>query len=293
MKQENQLIREMAAGRNTAYILEDPSILQKTEFRVMQAQKNDSLINCMQISFNGKIELFYLTEDYKELSHVLEDIDESAVLQIIYNLLGSVVDIAENGFLKLSHVVSDFDHIFVDPNTYKVSLLYLPTSVSPVGTSDYFESELRANLVRLLNSLNEQQGLVKLSKLKTDLSNGTMTLAEVRRKLVLSVREPSPQRNLRLVCLDPGIKRELIVKGQVYRIGKNRDSVEGLVSFNNSISRTHCQITQKDHRYFVEDLNSANGTFVNGEKLKPGRQKELKNGDTLRLANSDFRVILE
>ncbi len=36
------------------------------------------------------------------------------------------------------------------------------------------------------------------------------------------------------------------------------------------VSRRHLQITQKKGRYIIKDLNSKNGTFVNGEAIDPG-----------------------
>ena len=48
----------------------------------------------------------------------------------------------------------------------------------------------------------------------------------------------------------------------------------------------HARIFSKDEDYFLEDLNSTNGTFKNGLKLKPYEQKKLSKGDEIRLAAS-------
>jgi pSer/pThr/pTyr-binding forkhead associated (FHA) protein len=42
------------------------------------------------------------------------------------------------------------------------------------------------------------------------------------------------------------------------------------------VSRRHLRIFRKGERYFVEDLNSKNGTSVAGEALSPGVELELK-----------------
>lgn len=46
-----------------------------------------------------------------------------------------------------------------------------------------------------------------------------------------------------------------------------------------NISREHCKLFFDDDRLRIEDLNSANGTFVNSKRLGSGG---LKHGDTIR-----------
>ncbi len=48
------------------------------------------------------------------------------------------------------------------------------------------------------------------------------------------------------------------------------------------VSRKHARIFFKNNRYFIEDLGSMNGTFVNrGSKLKLGSPQELHDGDEI------------
>ena len=42
--------------------------------------------------------------------------------------------------------------------------------------------------------------------------------------------------------------------------------------------------------YYVEDLNSTNGTYVNGQKLEPHKPKEINVGDQITVADIDFIV---
>lgn len=52
---------------------------------------------------------------------------------------------------------------------------------------------------------------------------------------------------------------------------------------DNGVSRLHARLHFENGIFFVEDLNSVNGTFVNGDPLKPGVKTPLKNADELRL----------
>lgn len=49
------------------------------------------------------------------------------------------------------------------------------------------------------------------------------------------------------------------------------------------LSRHHAKIYFRDGAWFVEDLDSANGTFHRGRQLPPNSRSELANGDVVRL----------
>lgn len=49
-------------------------------------------------------------------------------------------------------------------------------------------------------------------------------------------------------------------------------------------SRIHCRIDGRDERYVISDMNSSNGTYVNGIKLK--KPHTLKAGDTIKIGSS-------
>ena len=52
----------------------------------------------------------------------------------------------------------------------------------------------------------------------------------------------------------------------------------------------HADITFEGGRYFITDLNSTNGTFLNGKEIETGKAICLKEGDEIRIAKSRFIV---
>ena len=68
----------------------------------------------------------------------------------------------------------------------------------------------------------------------------------------------------------------------VYTIGKKKDEVE-VVLEDASISRMHARILRDQDNYFVEDLNSTNGTYKNGLRMQPYEKRKLEEGDEIRL----------
>lgn len=63
-----------------------------------------------------------------------------------------------------------------------------------------------------------------------------------------------------------------------------------LVLDNAAISRQHARILESHGSYFLEDMRSRNGTYLN-EELIEGRQ-ELKDGDVIRICDSAIRIDL-
>jgi pSer/pThr/pTyr-binding forkhead associated (FHA) protein len=54
-----------------------------------------------------------------------------------------------------------------------------------------------------------------------------------------------------------------------------------------SVSSRHCEILLQGGDIVIKDLNSTNGTFINGEKISEG---VLKPGQTLRLGNVELKL---
>lgn len=74
-----------------------------------------------------------------------------------------------------------------------------------------------------------------------------------------------------------------------FKIGKS-STCNYTVLGNGAISRCHVIILQKNHRVYVLDPNSTNGTYINGVILDKGKEYILNNGDTLQLADEEFDV---
>ena len=64
-----------------------------------------------------------------------------------------------------------------------------------------------------------------------------------------------------------------------------------LVIRDGSLSSTHCEILMYGSEIIVRDLDSSNGTFVNGAKLN--KQSQVKSGQTIRFGSVEARLELE
>ena len=67
----------------------------------------------------------------------------------------------------------------------------------------------------------------------------------------------------------------------ILTIGKKKEEVD-VVLEDSSVSRMHARISKEGQDYYLEDLNSTNGTFKNGLRLQPYEKKKLETGDELK-----------
>ncbi|MCE9624519.1 MAG: FHA domain-containing protein [Deltaproteobacteria bacterium] len=59
-----------------------------------------------------------------------------------------------------------------------------------------------------------------------------------------------------------------------------------------SVSRRHAEIVREAQDYFLSDLKSGNGTFLNNQKIRPMEKNLLRSGDLIRIEDYEIRFIL-
>lgn len=294
---EKGVLREMSCGANLAYILAQNVNVQPTEYKVMQNPNVNCLVNCMRMKYNGQDELYYLTAGMKSFLNVFLSSGPDNAANLIAALLKSVVELKNVGFLSCTNIDAALNRVYVDFHTNRVRLIYLPIDQRFYPDEVTFENEFRSTLVQRIDELAGSSP--KLAKMRQLLINATLSLSDIINGGGGSVSPtptpgPSPTKEPKLIlsAINAPAPLQLVVDRSEYRIGKNPD-MEGVITFNKFIGRTHCMILKNGSGFSVVDLNSKNGTFINQSRLSPQQPYGLKTGDVLRLANSDFQVTIQ
>jgi pSer/pThr/pTyr-binding forkhead associated (FHA) protein len=93
-----------------------------------------------------------------------------------------------------------------------------------------------------------------------------------------------------LVLSDNHFGRTFIIDQPVVTIGREEES--DFVIDDKMISRVHCSISvNEENHFFIEDLDSANSSFINSKKLK--KRKSLYYGDKINIGDSILRFFRE
>ena len=83
------------------------------------------------------------------------------------------------------------------------------------------------------------------------------------------------------------IKEEYLLKDKI-TIGRSNQN--NIILRDPYISKKHVKIVEDEGKYFLEDLNSANGTYLNNQKVLD--VMKLKNGDRIKLGQIEFLFVL-
>ena len=149
----------------------------------------------------------------------------------------------------------------------------------------------------------------KMRQVIDALEDGTLKLHDISTRI--QAEKPVMHRNTKNTSADPNIGQKKIVDmpdmnqisiqsidGQFhfvvceneFLIGKSRERVQGVITGNNAVSRVHCKIVRQNGSYFVVDMGSSNGTYVNGKRIHPNVPEPISDRSQLRIANAEFIV---
>lgn len=85
-----------------------------------------------------------------------------------------------------------------------------------------------------------------------------------------------------------GRRKDIPLNKGVFVIGRRSDCDVYIPHI--FVSRKHCRIVHKDNKVVVQDLGSANGTFINNERIMEG---VLQAGDVLSVGSFTFTVAID
>ena len=88
------------------------------------------------------------------------------------------------------------------------------------------------------------------------------------------------------------IRREALGDPVGVVIGRSPDGSAYIVT-DASVSREHAKVSFEDGILYVEDLNSTNGSVLNGHPLMPGKRSQINTGDELKLGSVSFQIHLK
>src|SRR6266436_3046170 len=84
------------------------------------------------------------------------------------------------------------------------------------------------------------------------------------------------------------------LKGSVFPFGEGpivigRETTVEVCLADSAVSRRHSRIEKKSEQFWISDLQSLNGTFVNDVPVK---QRQLQHGDRIRIGDTQFLFLL-
>lgn len=93
-----------------------------------------------------------------------------------------------------------------------------------------------------------------------------------------------------LTALDQGQYRDIALEEFPFFVGKLKTKVDFVIE-NQMVSRFHAKLEREADEFFITDLNSTNGTYVNHCRLRVNERSPLYPEDVITFANISYRFI--
>ena len=90
-----------------------------------------------------------------------------------------------------------------------------------------------------------------------------------------------------LVSREPGELATIYLQEEITVIGKMETAADAVIDLP-TVSRMHAKIRRRDGEYYLSDLNSRNGTAVNGRLLQGGEDYCLQEQDEVDFAQARY-----
>jgi hypothetical protein len=128
-----------------------------------------------------------------------------------------------------------------------------------------------------------------------DMSSETRVMAmspDVQRAVDANVS----RQNARLQPLPKGVSAQLLfddrkvtITKSLTIIGRVKEVADVAFADDDQVSRHHAAVVYSEGEFFIEDLDSTNGTFLNGERVK---RSPLNPGAEVRVGRRTFRLVV-
>ncbi len=126
---------------------------------------------------------------------------------------------------------------------------------------------------------------IKKRKSKKEAVDRTNYIVEAEETVLL-------KRNNKKIYLEVNRETEvekIDIDSKNFIIGRNPSTVNYFEK-SSEISRVHIEIINDSEDYLVRDLGSKNGSYLNGSELIANKIYSIKDGDVLKLANTEFKI---
>lgn len=300
-------------------ILEQEKFEDHYQVGMMLRNKIPGLLECSLSRMDKTAAFFYEITSKQNLRLVLErrHLKASELHGLLEQLL-LTAQRCEEYLLDTAQLLLDPDYIYLDPDQWEISFCFFPFYKAEkenelLGLAEYLLDRLdkqdadavalgyefyrmageeNASLEQVLSAWKEEKEIMEEAELPG-------TRQEIRTEPEIEISQPAAggetvflkrASGLILHSENP-IYPSMEITSDQFLIGKKKDAVDGWLKAR-GISRLHGKISKEEGTYYLTDLNSTNGTFLNGGRLEVNEKARIRQGDIVGFADVKYVVDL-
>lgn len=289
--------------KQLSFLFQEKDSYFEMGYLILEQAKLAGMLPYKRMEVNGKEKLCFLTEGLKKLSDILPELSEDETIDILYAVVFMTQRVEENGFMKKECIWCRYENIYYDMENGKTLFAVLPiTQEFRYADGASWMKGYEECLLQIAGYLSERkkqrvQQLTALFQEKridtTELLDEINALGNGMSGLLVDRPEEVPEdkkNKLELVYTGKEGMFKFVIEEDDFLIGRNQDAADGVLQLSQMVSRRHCLITKLNRNYFVQDLDSTNGTYVNGIRIPSYELMELEQNDVLGVGDVELRV---
>lgn len=232
-----------------------------------------------------KIEEILMPEQVQNKERKDEKEDKNDIFSFIITLGGSVILL----------LIIKSTHILIDEQTNQLNWIRFFIVVSLIiSVNGYAIWQILKNSknVKITESEEKNQcsveNLVLFEKVEIEKER------EAREKQTVTIRNYGGTENrnstYRLMPIDRNIYKEIKIIEFPFFIGKLKKNANDIIE-SRTVSRVHGKLDKIGNKFYVTDLNSTNGTYINKKPIRSNERVQIEPGDELSFADVSYQFI--
>ena len=276
-----------AVNKVRDFLLESEEQLDKEAFAYLKENGlSAGLLPCSCAHYNDRIKLGFFPDGLEEFSKVSSDMSMEEVCAVARAVLDRIQNLEKSGVISLENVVWDMDSIYLDPQR-RVFLIALPAVLPPdQQNSRIYQRRVYALMEEIFSRTEGGESVNRQISYQKEKNFGSWD------SLKEAIERRMPEEDGMLCLKSVNTPEELVfrVDHEAFLIGSDPVEANGLIEGSESVSPVHAKIGWNEINFYVCDLGSDLGTYVNDQKITPNTEVPIGSGTVLRFGDCTFTV---
>ncbi len=266
------------------FLFHSEEVLDKDALAFLESENIPGILPCTWVRWNSMIQLVYFNNNLEPLSTKLEELSLDELKKIGKEIIDYVIEIEKQNYLSPENVVWETESIYLDEEL-QVYLICLP-AVIPIES---LESKIYVK--RLYSVLNDifdrnKEGDFVCRQIEAQREKNISNWDEL--KNAIDKQEPKDIDGLVLRSINAPEPVEFIIEHTDFIVGSDV-TVDGYLNLS-GISPEHALIGWNEISFYVRDLGSEGGTYLNNVRIEEKIEVPIGSGSILKFGDYTFNV---
>ncbi len=266
--------------------LNSQELLDVNALALLNRDEIPGLLTCSMVRWNERIQLCYFVDDMVTLTRRKASLSLDELTAICSDILVTLINIENYPDLSAENVSWDMDSIYIDEDN-DAYLICLP-AVLPVDAleSRIFVRRVYALLEEIFSDVPGGEAVCRQMEAARNKNFGDWQSL----KEALSSRIAVEEEMLTLKSVNTAEPFVFKIGHEDYYIGADPEKCQGCILGAISVSPLHALIGWNDISYYLVDLGSREGTYLNDIRIMPHTQVPFGKGSIIKFAECTFTV---